>query len=149
MTTLGSTMQRFLRGRRSGRGRPDHDPRPAPGARARLLRQGRRRPAELRTITALDSQVGEFQQKTGKRSSSSPLPSLDGQTLDAAAAKTFSRRGDQRGVLIFIARTTARTLVLGDPRVAGLLPAGHVQAHQRRDGHLVQSRAISTRRETA
>ena len=122
MTTLGSTMQRFFA---------------AAAAAAALTMTLGQLPALARdsyvkdgagllnsaTITAIDSQVGEFQQKTGKEVVVVTVPSLDGQTLDDAAAKTFSDEAIN-GVLIFIAKDDRKDLVLGDRASRAFFPPG-------------------------
>jgi uncharacterized membrane protein YgcG len=75
------------------------------------------------TIQALNTEIGAFNGQTGKEVVVVTVPSLDGQTLRAAAQKTF---GDQQvnGVMIFIAKAERQDLVVGDSASSAFFPSG-------------------------
>ncbi len=75
------------------------------------------------TIGALNSEIGAFNSQTGKEVVVVTVPSLDGQTLRAAAQKAFE---DQQvnGVLIFLSKAERQDLVVGDSASSAFFPPG-------------------------
>jgi uncharacterized membrane protein YgcG len=65
------------------------------------------------TVASLNQQIGDFNQQTGKEVVVVTVPSLDGQTLQDAAEKTFAQQ-QVNGVLIYLAKAERQDMVLGD-----------------------------------
>ena len=75
------------------------------------------------TISNLNGEIGDFNRQTGKEIVVVTVPSLDGQTLNAAAEATFAK--DQvNGVLFFFAKAEKQDVVVGDTASRAFFPAG-------------------------
>jgi uncharacterized protein len=75
------------------------------------------------TVTSLNQTIGDFNRTTGKEVVVVTVPSLDGATVQDAAEKAFATQ-QVNGVLIFLAKTERKDLVVPDRAAASFFPRG-------------------------
>ncbi|MBV9438670.1 MAG: TPM domain-containing protein, partial [Candidatus Eremiobacteraeota bacterium] len=78
-------------------------------------------------ISQIDNSVGAFNQQTGKEVLVVTVPSLDGQTPDAAIERSFAQQ-QVNGVEIFIAKDEHEIRIAGDRASSRFFPNGSYQA---------------------
>jgi uncharacterized membrane protein YgcG len=77
------------------------------------------------TVSSLDNTIADFNAQTGKEIVVVTVPSLDGQTPQAAAEKTFAQQ-QVNGVLIFMAKAEKAQGIVPDRAAAAFFPAGAI-----------------------
>jgi uncharacterized protein len=75
------------------------------------------------TISTLNQQIGDFNSQTGKEVVVVTVPSLDGQTPQSVAEKTFAQQ-QVNGVLIFLAKAEKKDGIIGDTASRRFFPSG-------------------------
>ncbi|GAC1523106.1 MAG: hypothetical protein NVS2B3_18890 [Vulcanimicrobiaceae bacterium] len=75
------------------------------------------------TVSSLDAKIGDFQRQTGKEVVVVTVPSLGGETPQAAAEKVFAQQ-QVNGVLIFLAKAEKKDGIIGDRASRTFFPNG-------------------------
>jgi uncharacterized membrane protein YgcG len=75
------------------------------------------------TVANLNREIADFNRQTGKEIVVMTVPSLNGQTLDAAAEDAFSKE-QVNGVLFYFAKAEKQDVVLGDTASRAFFPSG-------------------------
>ncbi len=78
-------------------------------------------------VSSLDATIGNFNARTGKEVVVVTVPSLDGQTPQAAAQQTFSQQ-QVNGVLIFMAKAERVQGIVPDRAAAAFFPPGAIES---------------------
>ena len=75
------------------------------------------------TVTSLDTTIGDFNRQTNKEVVVVTVPSLGGDTAQAAAEKVFAQQ-QVNGVLIFLAKAEKKDGLIGDRAARAFFPPG-------------------------
>jgi uncharacterized protein len=75
------------------------------------------------TVDTLNREIGDFNRQTGKEVVVVTVPTLSGQTVQAAAERAFAEQ-QVNGVLIYIAKAERQDLVIGDRASRAFFPTG-------------------------
>jgi len=75
------------------------------------------------TVSSLNAKIGDFQRQTGKEVVVVTVPSLGGETPQAAAEKTFATQ-QVNGVMIFLAKAEKKDGIIGDRASRAFFPNG-------------------------
>jgi uncharacterized membrane protein YgcG len=99
------------------------------------------------TVASLNREIADFSGQTGKEIVVVTVPSLNGQTLNAAAEDTFAKQ-QVNGVLFFFAKAEKQDIVVGDTASHAFFPSGTFEnIHDAMRGYLRSGdfdQAIST-----
>jgi uncharacterized membrane protein YgcG len=74
------------------------------------------------TVATLNREIADFNRRTGKEIIVTTVPSLNGQTLNAAAEDAFSKE-QVNGVLFYFAKAEKQDVVLGDTASRAFFPS--------------------------
>jgi uncharacterized protein len=75
------------------------------------------------TVSSLNQTIGDFNRQTGKEVVVVTVPSLDGETAQAAAEKVFAQQ-QVNGVLVFLSKAEKKDGIIGDRASAAFFPPG-------------------------
>jgi len=79
------------------------------------------------TVSNLNAKIGDFNRQTGKEVVVVTVPSLDGQTPQAAAEKAFAEQ-QVNGVMIFLAKSEKKDGIIGDRASRAFFPNGSFES---------------------